>query len=161
MEDKDNLVQIHLAEFKALRGEIARRSSFQTAVLTIQLAAIGSILAVALQQCRPEILLALPFISSFALLSYATGHAQICTLGYYIGENPRPKLFSLTGHKQPVLEWEAPDRPVPRVHLQRIAERIAEPLPGVVGGPMGVFGSLTALWVTKPGGILLSSSAVL
>jgi hypothetical protein len=83
-----------LAEFAALRSEIASRTTIQAGLLTINITAAGTLVGFYLnsQQPGPSLLLIMPFISSVLGLAWIDHARTITSIGMYIGQSLWPYL---------------------------------------------------------------------
>jgi hypothetical protein len=74
-----------LAEYTALRAEIAQRSATQQALIALDLTAIASIVGFALTgRSSDSLLLIMPVVSSVLWLLWLDHHRNICLIGAYI-----------------------------------------------------------------------------
>lgn len=86
-----------LKEFEVLRKEISDRSSAQTTILNLNLAALSTITTLVLaQKANSLVLLVLPLIASCFGMLYFDHAANIDQIGRYIREDIKPIVVSLT-----------------------------------------------------------------
>ncbi len=102
MSDEDSTrslcVQTALAEFSALRDEIANRSSAQHTLIGLNLTAIGGIGGFVLSEhADVRLLLLLPILSPALGLLFFDHAINIKKIGTYIGEELRPALVAILG----------------------------------------------------------------
>src|SRR6266481_5511058 len=89
---QSNTRAVDLCEFKELRAEINNRTQLSTGLVGLQLAAIGSGLAVI--KDYPDVVLALAALSSFLWLLWIDHTSQIYKIAAYIGLKLAPRLRS-------------------------------------------------------------------
>jgi hypothetical protein len=79
-------VEVRLAEFHALRQEIAQRSSFQHGLIVLNLTALGAVMGLVFGQDVDEtFLLVVPVISPALGILWFGNHVHIIRIGNYIG----------------------------------------------------------------------------
>lgn len=79
-------VEVRLAEFVALRQEIAQRSSFQHGLMVLNLTALGAVMGLVFGQNVDEtFLLVVPVLSSALGILWFVNHVTIIRIGAYIG----------------------------------------------------------------------------
>ena len=87
-----------LAEFGALRKEIADRSSAQTTIVNLNLTALSAIATLVLaQKVSPLALLVLPLISACFGMLFFDHAANIDQIGRYLREDIKPIVVELAG----------------------------------------------------------------
>lgn len=99
------IVDVSLAEFNAMRKEIADRSTTQNTLINLNLTAVAALVSIiATQEVDERLLLLLcPICCALGLLWVDHGRT-IRDLGTYINEELRVVLRDVAGH--PVLAWE-------------------------------------------------------
>jgi hypothetical protein len=99
------VVDISLAEFNAMRQEIADRSTTQNTLINLNLTAVAALVTiVATQEVDQRLLLLLCSISCALGLLWADHGRTIYDLGTHIGDEIRPALERIAA--TPVLTWE-------------------------------------------------------
>lgn len=91
-----------LAEFEALRHEIGDRLKISYTIITLDLAAVGSGLAIV--DTTSHVLAGLALISTLLWLLWADNSAMIQRLGAYVAIRLAPRLREVG---RPALEWES------------------------------------------------------
>jgi hypothetical protein len=119
-----------LAEFAALRGEIASRTTIQAGLLTINITAAGTLAGFYLnnQQSGGSLLLIMPFISSALGLAWIDHARTITSIGMYIGQSLWPHLRKLGDMNIPCREDDV-----------RLSEKKIRNMLLVIGPPCATF----------------------
>ncbi|MGW7326113.1 hypothetical protein, partial [Streptomyces sp. NPDC054845] len=94
--------EIDVTEFQNLRAEINNRTSLAYALITLQLAALGTGLSVMTR--LPDVLLGLAAASSFLWLFWVDHAGQVYKIAGYIALELSPQLSA--DIRRPVLRWE-------------------------------------------------------
>ncbi len=108
----DDLSQIALAEFQALREEIAAHQRTKTQYLTLGLTATGTIGAFALgRNGNRDALLVLPLVLSGLTIVYLRHNVDMELLGEYVREHLWPVLQNIYSHSggediSPLPSWD-------------------------------------------------------
>src|ERR1022692_2709971 len=76
-------LQFLMAEYKALRDEILKRSEMQHQLISITLVALGGLATIGLKD-SPSALLAYPMLALFLSAAWTYNDIQIAQLGIYI-----------------------------------------------------------------------------
>lgn len=100
--DRPTPEEIDVTEFQNLRQEINNRTNLAYALITLQLAALGTGLSVMTKV--PDVLLGLAAASSFLWLFWVDHAGQVYKIASYIALELSPQL-SANVHR-PVLRWE-------------------------------------------------------
>ncbi len=79
--------EVRLAEFRALRDEIAQRSTFQQAIVGLNLTALAAILGLAIGRSSPEVVDLIPMVSSTLGLLWLDHHRNIQRIAAYVRDN--------------------------------------------------------------------------
>ncbi|MFD7976320.1 hypothetical protein [Streptomyces sp. NPDC059071] len=94
--------EIDITEFQNLRAEINNRTNLAYALITLQLAALGT--GLSLMTRLPDVLLGLAAASSFLWLFWVDHAGQVYKIASYIALELSPQLTA--GVSRPVLRWE-------------------------------------------------------
>ncbi|MEU9857787.1 hypothetical protein [Streptomyces sp. NPDC047974] len=94
--------EIDITEFENLRAEINNRTNLAYALITLQLAALGTGLSVMTR--LPDVLLGLAAASSFLWLFWVDHAGQVYKIAGYIALELSPQLTADV--RRPVLRWE-------------------------------------------------------
>jgi hypothetical protein len=109
-------------EFKALRAEIAQRSTAQVTIIQLNVTAIGIVLGAALSKIPDpdgRILFIIPILSPMLGLLFLDHDAAIRNIGQFIQFRIKPRVFDILGSELPDYE-----RFVEQLELRRF-ERVS------------------------------------
>jgi hypothetical protein len=96
-ESEGRRLQALLAEHEVLRREIEQRSAAQRSFFVLSVPAIGAVASVSIQQGKPMILLAVPFVLPFCLAVWQEHNVSIACIGYYVGTHLTARIGEVTG----------------------------------------------------------------
>lgn len=106
-EATSRLLDVALAEFRALRDEIGARASSSHTLININAVASGVAAGLVVNNPgRVELLLVLPILSPVLGLLWLDHAHNIRNIGDYINETLRPQISAAVGAGEAVLAWE-------------------------------------------------------
>jgi hypothetical protein len=98
ISNKEIKLNVVLAEFNALRGEIKNRSSTAFTLLNINITATAAVAGFVLSdKADPKLLLILPLLSPALGMLFVDHSYNITNLGHYINTQIRPFITDITG----------------------------------------------------------------
>lgn len=112
--DKQMSIQIHIAEYEHLTTEIRQRLHTQHSLFVTCVAAIGILIGTAITANNAEIVLAISYIQSAALLEWSNQDRQLWTIAKYISEWLCPRMKEITDNNM-LLEWAHHNSPYRRI----------------------------------------------
>jgi hypothetical protein len=155
-DDKGTRVQIALAEFNALRGEIISHSTTQAGLIALAVTAIGLVGGFVIKEDGdPRLLLILPFLVSAAGIHSAEQGRGIALMGTYIRDSLWPYLDrihgedGLVGEAMPSWEQTVTDFRDRKKHKGRWTHPSFLLLSGLPGTLIFFFGSAVPLVVVN------------
>jgi hypothetical protein len=102
---RDTAVEVALAEFNALRGEMLNHMNAQATLMGIGLTALGFVFGFAIRDGGDrQLLLTVPLLATFVSLLHAGRYYQISVIASYIRERLWPYLQRQIGEELP--SWE-------------------------------------------------------
>lgn len=104
--------KILLAEYDCLKEEQKTRIGFRDNLLYFTLAAGAAVLAVAVQNEQPRLLLSVPVVCLILGWTYLVNDEKISAIGCYIREQLGPRLGELASAQGTVFGWEVYHRNV-------------------------------------------------
>jgi hypothetical protein len=97
-DDKKAMLNVVLAEFQALRGEIKDRASAAYTILNLNITATAAVAGFVLSdKADPRLLLILPLLSPALGMLFVDHSYNIANLGNYINERLRPLAIAAAG----------------------------------------------------------------
>jgi hypothetical protein len=156
----EKAIDVSVAEFNALRSEVASATNIQVSIISVAITAIGVIIGYSFNKDgNPQLLIAVPLISAAAIIIYVGAALRIASISTYIHTKLWPYLSAKISDEN-LPSWER--------HLTqyRLSSRAAFPIDGSIGISVGalLFGSgLVAAFYTPniPFGVALLAALFL